>query len=758
MVRPSKTSTLCALMAFLERKHTMFRPTIINLLIALSLLFSSISNVYAQNVEQLLKQLSGTTETPQRNAEQLTEAYQRTLDYLVPLLSSKDVRSRYDYQTILENICSYSTRPGAETERQTLSKTICNILEKKEMPDTVRHLFVLQLERIGKDESIPLLSKLLSSEDKHLRDYARRALEKNPDPGATDALLSGLINAKEPDREIGLINSLGQRKAEAAVKPMAKYLNNPNIKIATATVTALSNINGEDSTKTLLDFINNNPTSPIYNKAAQGLVDIAQNMVTNKNTEGAGKIYEALHESTTKTANESNNLFNIRAAAINGLVICNPEKGTRELVNIMKNGDIKTRTLAVNAARLSPTQEPVRALGKILPELGSDSQLQILILIGDRPDISLIDPVKELLNSKEESIRLAAINTLSKINNSAVVESLFEIAANGKEPEQTAAFNGLATMTGDDIEETIKTKASSGDTKNRVVAIGLLGQRHISGATKSLLDYTSDENENISAAAFEALAYVGDSVDIKTLIGLLSDKKEGKARNSGINCLKSILSRTKDKDAAAETIITKMKTAEKDFKLSLLSTLSAVGSPEALKTVVEATQSNDEATRDAGIRTLSDWPDYEAAKTLFDIASNPETSLTHHVIAIRGILRLIETFYSAPLDERTELCINVFDNARRDEEKRQAISVMGMLPSLKMAEKLLDIVKDENFRSEAGLAAVQLAGTMVWTNRQPAQRLAQKIRDMNISDEINIRADFVINSEGFRPRGGRRRR
>ena len=84
---------------------------------------------------------------------------------------------------------------------------------------------------------------------------------------------------------------------------------------------------------------------------------------------------------------------------------------------------------------------------------------------------------------------------------------------------------------------------------------------------------------------------------------------------------------------------------------------------------------------------------------------------------------------------------------------------MAYLPTLKIADKLLEIVKDENFKSEAGLAAVQLASTMLWTNRQPAKKLAQKIRDMNISDEINMRADFVISSEGFRPRrGGRRRR
>ena len=200
-----------------------------------------------------------------------------------------------------------------------------------------------------------------------------------------------------------------------------------------------------------------------------------------------------------------------------------------------------------------------------------------------------------------------------------------------------------------------------------------------------------------------------------------------------------------------------METAEKDFKLILLSTLNAAGGPAALETVTGAIQSTNQTTRDTGIRTLSEWPDYEAAKILSDIASKSETSLTHHVIAIQGALRLIETDNSAPLDERTALCINVFDITRRDEEKIQAISTMAFLPTIKMADKLLDIIKDDNFKPEAALAALQLTSNMLWTHRQPAIKLAQKIRDMNISDDINQSAERVIQGGGFRFRGRRRR-
>jgi hypothetical protein len=182
----------------------------------------------------------------------------------------------------------------------------------------------------------------------------------------------------------------------------------------------------------------------------------------------------------------------------------------------------------------------------------------------------------------------------------------------------------------------------------------------------------------------------------------------------------------------------------------MLSTLNALGGPVALKTVTDAAKSSDEALRDAGIRTLSAWPDYEAAEVLLDIASNPETTLTHHVLAIRGAIRLIKDSDSAPVNDRTALCFKAFEQARRDEEKKLAISAMGSIPNEEVARKLLELTKDLNLKAEAGLGAVELAGTMLRMNRQAARDLAQKIRDLNISDEINRRADRIIS--------GRRRR
>ncbi len=722
-----------------------------NIIAAILILFIGNSAGHAQSPQELINQLTGKAEAPQRNAEQLSQAYQKAIDYLMPLMSADDVQSRYEPQIVLQDIGSYAARPGAELERETLAKVMITYIGQKEMPDTLREWFVLQIERIGKAESVPAMTKLLSSEDKHLRDYARRALEKNPNPGATEALLKELAATEDTTWKIGLINSLGLRGSKAAIKPIIEALNDRNTKVAAAAVKALSNIGDENSIQALLETAKK-PNSSTATQAAEGLIDTAQTKLTQKDKIQAAKIFSSLCNNQAPT--------NIRAAAINGLIVCDAEKGNKEIINAIQDDNPKIRAAAVQAARLAPTKASTETLTQMLPELKPDSQVQVLCLIGERGDTSSLKSIKQVLNSENESIQLAAIDAIAKIGTETAAKELLLVAATGRGDIQEAAIDGLAIMTGAGVEETIKTQAASGDVNGRVVAINLLGLRHSPGATQILLGYASDNDEQISAASYKALVNVAGTDDIPALIGLLTNAKTSTARKNATATLKSILAKVPDNDKDKETkvIITKMQQAENgDVKLSLLSSLNALGGSTSLNIVIEATKSTDESMKDCGIRTLSDWPDYEAAKILLDIASKPETSLIHYVLTTRGAMRLIGAGYSAPIDERADLCMRAFDTARRDEEKRLIISTMGSLPSPKVAEKLLTFTSDENLKTEAALAVVELAGNMLRIDRNEARSLAQKIRDMNISEEVNDRADRIINGRFFGFPGGPRR-
>jgi len=684
-------------------------------------LLATTQSADAQDTDVLLNQLCGKAEAPKRNTEQLAQAYEKAINYLMPLMSADDVGSRYRNQIVLQDIGSHASRPGAETERRTLASVLCRKIETAEMPATVRNWFVLQVERIGKEESVRTLTRLLSSEDKELRDYARRALEKNPSDAAIRSLERAMKEAKDPAWKAALNNSLQQRSEFEATAAQSAALAN-----------ILKKGTGTDQIA-----------------AAQRLVDIAARLVKLQKFEQAIEIYDRLNNWAAEQE-QSRNVFFIRAAALNGMAMCDGRRAVEVVTSAMQSDNPKVRSVAVKAARNAPTKDATRALTEMLAELDSYSQQQVLGLIADRGDQSSVKFVKEVLDSDTESVRMEAIETLTRIGGDEAAEALLKIAINDDGPAQKAAFAGLSVMVGPGVEEMITTRAASGDINSRVVAIGVLGQRRIAGALESLLGYAADDNGDISAAAFKALPAVAGSNDIPTMADLLAKTESGRARQNAVAALKSVLAKTIDKDAAAQVMIDKMEASGKEIRLSMLTTLNALGGSTALKTVADAAQSSDKAVREVGIRTLSDWPDYEAAEILLGIASKSETALTHHVLATRGAIRLIRESNSAPLNDRTKLCFYAFEQARRDQEKKQAISAMGSLPNEEVAKRLLELTRDLNLKTEAGLGAVELAANMLRINRQAARDLAQKIRDLNISDEINSRADRIIKGRRWR--------
>ena len=718
--------------------------------LALSMMAASAN---AQSGEELVQQLSGKAAAPARDAGQLAQAYQKAFDYLLPLMSAQDVGSRYAPQIMLQNMGSHAARPGAEAEREVLAKVLIKNVDQPNLDSTLRHWIVLQIERIGKGECVPGLAKLLADPDEHLRDFARRALEKNPDPSATNALLKALADAKDAKWRIGLINALGSRRDETAIEPLAQALSDSDPKVAAAAVTALTTIGGKDSA-THLFHVFDTPPGPLHIKAAQGVIDIAQEMVRHNDYATAAEVFSVMYEGATQVARDypDMNPFNIRAAAIVGLVACHPENCSARMEEWMQDKDPKVRAAAVQAARCTPSKAPTRALTALLPNLEPQSQVQVLGLIGDRGDLSSVDPVKKALGSDDESVRLAAIEALTKVGTDDGAAALLEIAVTGSGATQRAARDGLALMAGPRIEEIIAARAASGDASSRAVAIGLLGKRHAPGTAQALLGYAADEDPDICRAAFGALVDVAGTVDAAALADLVAQAKSGAVRDSGVTALRAVLASTGDKDAAAEVVIGRMKTADPDARIALLTCLDAAGGIPALAAVCEAAQSPEEALCDAGIRTLGNWPDFEAVETLVALASKPQTSLTHYVLAMRGALRLIGAGGSAPMDERVALCLAAMDHARRDDEKRQAVATLGALPCQKAIDRLAELIKGETLKTEAALATVDLAGRMMATDRQAGRDLAQKIRDLNISDEVNRRADGVLSGR-WRGRG-----
>jgi len=724
---------------------------VITLILVLGIGIAPTSNVQAQDMETLISQLAGKTEAPQRAEVQLTEAYEKAVGHLIPLMGADDVESRYGYQIALQDMGAHAARPGAETQRRALAEVMVKALEQTEMPKTVRYWLVLQLERIGKEESVAALEQLMASDDTNLRDCARRALQANPADSATTALVKAFETATDPTLKVSLASTLGARRDQTAVGSLAKAINARDPKVEAAVITALSQISGRNSALALMRIMRA-PFGPTSINAVQGLLDIARERIRHNDYANAVAVYGAVYDWATKTGQDPNtpNPVAIRAAAINGLIRYDVTGGAKRAIEAIKDKDPTIRAAAVQAARRAPRKAPAEALGTLLPDLDAQSQVQVLGLLADRGVLSFVKFVTTVLASEDESVRLAVIEALTKIGGDIAAATLLEIAAGGDDASKKAASEGLVLIVGPLVDDVIATAAATGNVKSRSVAIGVLAKRRTPGAAQALLGYAAEDSREISLASHRALVDVADSVDLAKLAGLLIETTNGDIRKGCATALRAALSNANNKDVAAQTIIDQMQTSNANQRLWLLSCLDAAGGTTALKTVIDAAESTDQQVRDTGVRTLANWPNFEAAKPLLELASKPQTSLTHYVLATRGTLRLITSDESASLEDRVALCFQAFDQSRRDDERRGVIAAMGSLPSQEVAERLLTLAHGETLKAEAALAAVELAGSVLRTDRQAATEYAEKIRDLNISDEVNRRAEAVI--RGRKPR------
>jgi hypothetical protein len=114
------------------------------------------------------------------------------------------------------------------------------------------------------------------------------------------------------------------------------------------------------------------------------------------------------------------------------------------------------------------------------------------------------------------------------------------------------------------------------------------------------------------------------------------------------------------------------------------------------------------------------------------------------VVAIQGIVRLVKSSEHESAAARVETAQEAWKSARRNEEKKLLISALASIPSAASANALNPLLTDPNFKTEACLAAVALAESLVKTDKPAAIALAQAVKDANPSAEVVRKADALL--------------
>ncbi len=646
---------------------------------------------------------------------------EQSVNDLIPKLAAAQVGERYAAQMELQGLALNAARPGAQGERAALAKVLAARAADATVPQPARVWLVRQLEYVGAYECVPTLTALLKGTDAELKECARRALEKNAAPAATESLRAALQAGGDPSWRIGLIQSLCERRDTGSVAIIDKALVTPETAFAAAR--ALAKIHNQSAVHELwAAFDQKLPVAP------DALMDAANRLQAKGESKPAEAIYARLY-----TACDG---VQWRAAALNGLAKAAPEQAKKLIPEALSAADPKLQEAAISTARQVYGAGVSAALVNLLPSLNPSAKRRVLGAL----DASAETPIIALAADADPAVQVAALETLGRIGGSASVPVLLQMAAGTPSGGQKAAASALGKLSGPGTGAAIATCAAQGETKSRAAAIKALADRNDTAALPVLLKCAGDPDAVISAAGCAALARLGTDAQLEPLAKLtLAGTTPGAEA-----ALQAVASRSRNKTQAADKLIALLNAAEPQRGTLLFPTLVVLGGDPALKAISQSVGTSNEEVKDAAVHALANWPDFAGARPLLIVATDPTAKRVHNVLAIQAVARLVKASDKEPADARLGASLAAMKAATRAEDKKLLLSALASVSSAKAAEAMKPFLAEVQLQPEAALAALSLSEALLKTDKPAAQTLAQAVKDANVSAELTRQAEDVL--------------
>jgi HEAT repeat protein len=662
---------------------------------------------------------------------------EQTVSDLIPKLAAQNVEDRYGPQMELQAVAAHASRPGAAAERAELSKVLAAKASDATVPQPARVWIVRQLEYIGAAEAVPALTALLAEQDAELKECARRALEKNPSPAASDTLRAALEKGGETAWRIGLIQSLGERGDKNSVELIKPYVKSNDT--GTVACSALGKIATDGAITALWTAYDGSVPG-----AADGLVIAGNRLLAAHQAAQAEAAFRRLYlagvprpGAPAQSVNQPAAAFPVRRAALMGLAAANA-KDVRQLIQAdLQSKDPQLELAAVEATTVMCGKERVgEALAPLLPGLSPTAKVYVLRTLGPASEKQVVAAVDD----PDEQVQLAALERLGQIGSAVAVPVVVKAASTDSSPMQKAAVAALARMPGRDAGPAIANAASQGEARTRATAIQALAARNDTSVLPALMKYAGESDSTVSHAAFAALGKLGGDSELE---GLAKLALKGQTPGAG-QVLQEVASRAHDKAAAAQRLLALTRGAEPQQLPMLFETLTILGGTEAMNAVAKYASGTNEQVKDAAIRALASWPDFGATQPLLVIAADPNTSRVHSVLAIQAIVRLVKASDKEPAAARVQAAQAAMNACNRDQEKKLVVSAFASVPDAQAAEAIKALLRDPNLKREAGLAGITLAEALSKKDKPAAQALAQAIKEANVSEDLNRKAEAML--------------
>ncbi|MBM3891671.1 MAG: hypothetical protein FJ388_21365, partial [Verrucomicrobia bacterium] len=513
-------------------------------------------------------------------------------------------------------------RAAKPDQMRAIESKLLKILQSPDATTDAKQWVCRQLRQAGSERSVPALAVLLTS--KEVGPVAQFALRSIP--GAkVDAALRDALGEVEGNLKAGVIQTIGARSDRRAVALLAPLAGDKDAIVAEAALYALGHIGGADALKALQDA---KVTDGLRRYRNHAMLLCAESLATEGKTAAASAAYHAIYKEASDRI--------VKLGALRGILRTDKAKAAPVIAAALREDNA---AFCVSAARFLCEPACADVLKVVLADitaLPADVQAMILNLVADP---AALPAARSAAKSRDETLRLAALGALGRLDDAASVPLLLGVAATEKEQAQTVARRSLQEIRSKDADAALIAAAQAGETALRTEAIRTLAARNATSVVPQLLKLAGDADASVRAETLEALGSLADANALPSLVKLLAETKTDADRAGVEKALAATSRRMTDTNAAADPLIAALSGSSIEVRCALLRVLARMPSGKSLEALRGAVKDSDASAKDTAIRGLADWPDAAAMPDLLDVARATDNK-THKVLAVRGFVRL----------------------------------------------------------------------------------------------------------------------
>ncbi len=596
-------------------------------------------------------------------------------------------------QQVLETIDRNLFAAGNDaTKLAALEKSLLAVMRRAEATFAGRQasaqrlalVFVAGPAKTSADAFKPLGSMLSEERDS---DLARLALE--PVPGEiVDSLFVQALEKSNGRVRLGVLDSLGRRRAVSAVPTLAKLLKDEDEFTVAAAARALGEI-----------------ADPTAVAALQATPEPSGGPIATAKLAAATRLPSATALALLNELQKSARDPVHRAAALRQALDLEVGSATSRIVSVLDGNDWMTKQVALESLSASRAPNLIPTLFGRLESFDPATQRAVIAAFARRGEAVAVPAVMRATKHADADVRTAAIEALGFLpGNRETTTLLAKIAAGAESDDAKAARQSLSRLNGPEVSPAITAGAEREEPKLRAVFLEQLALRNMPDALPLLLRCRADPDPAVRIAAVTALGDLGSPAEQKAVLDWTIEATDSTEQSRALRSLVNVTLRDPNAEERGRALFALIATAQPDLALRLLPALGRIGGTAAAESAARLAIRNDPSLSEAATRALVRWNDDTALSplaTVVERAAVPESRSA----AIDGIFGYFEKNRDQWQPESTTLLARLFAATKDAEARKKLVSLLHRANDTKALALIETLKADSDLTSSLAIAA-----------------------------------------------------